>query len=134
MRSDHLSKHVKRHPGYEPDMLQNIRRDKPQSLVSILINQSIKDAAEEEVISEEQRKRLKSVAPSQVRVARADSTTTSPSHSTKDVSPTPSEACIAKDNSPKTEREVQPSRRSTRKRTVSKPRSWKIVSKLRNSK
>ena len=73
MRSDHLSKHVKRHPGYEPGMVKKFRRDKPQSLVSILIPNSVKENDEDSESNEDQRKHLKSVAPSRICVTRADS-------------------------------------------------------------
>lgn len=37
MRSDHLSKHVRRHPGFEPNMLKRTDRKKEKGMVSILI-------------------------------------------------------------------------------------------------
>lgn len=75
MRSDHLSKHVKRHPGFEPDMLSRFRRDKPKGLVSILINNGSKEN-EEEILSGDQKKQLRDVAPSHIQVTRADSVST----------------------------------------------------------
>lgn len=73
MRSDHLSKHVKRHPGYQPGMVKKFRRDKPQGLVSILIPSNASENEDMESMNGEQRKHLKHVAPSQVCVAKADS-------------------------------------------------------------
>ena len=74
MRSDHLSKHVKRHPGYQPGMMKKFRRDKPQGLVSILLPSNIKENDDDDSeVQEEQRKHLKSIIPSRVCVTRADS-------------------------------------------------------------
>ena len=75
MRSDHLSKHVKRHPGYQPGMVKKFRRDRPQGLVSILIPNNVKENGDEPEMNDESRKRLKSVLPSRICVTRADSTT-----------------------------------------------------------
>lgn len=78
MRSDHLSKHVRRHPGFEPDMLKKYRPDKPQGLVSLLpsASQESKSNADEEPDSKDERK-LNAVAPSRVKVARVDPQSTS---------------------------------------------------------
>lgn len=84
MRSDHLSKHVRRHPGFEPSMLKRVKKDKPHGLVSILLpagtgNSVIKSDPDSPSSSDEQRclrmegnthRDLTTVAPSRIAVTR----------------------------------------------------------------
>ena len=94
MRSDHLSKHVRRHPGFEPTMLKRVKKDKPQGLVSILLPSTSNNTSantnksdgevdspsssdEQRIIRKGEtnpRRDLTTVAPSRIAVTRPDFT------------------------------------------------------------